>query len=443
MSEHPVPPLGPSDVGFDPDSLYSARLLNASTSHRAFVRWVLGLLAVGTVVLFLPWQQNVRGTGEVTALRPQDRPQKVPALIGGRIEAWNVAEGQYVTKGTRLVEISEVNDKFLDPALVERLSEQVAGKTASLSGKSAKVRALDSLIAALERNRLLSVEQAQNNVQLYAAAVVAAKTDSAVEQARFERRARLFADGLSTRTEFEANQLKVQQVNAKLVEARQEADNAQLEVRSVDADFGEKIAKARAERDATNSDIGEAQSEVAKLRSQHASMRIRNEMYHIDAPQDGYIVQALKAGVGETVKEGDALLTIAPARPDQAVAIYVKAMDVPLLKTGRKVRLLFDGWPALQFSGWPSVSVGTFGGVIKVIDAVEGTQGKFRVLVTPDPADQPWPAQLRMGSGVHGWAMLDTVPVWFEIWRQLNGFPPSIQAEDAAPGLYPPGATSQ
>ena len=166
---------------------------------------------------------------------------------------------------------------------------------------------------------------------------------------------------------------------------------------------------------------------------------IRNEMYHIDAPQDGYIVQALKTGVGETVKEGEALLTIAPARPEQAVVLYVKAMDVPLLKPGRKVRLLFDGWPALQFSGWPSVSVGTFGGVIKVIDAVEGGQGKFRVLVIPDSTEQPWPAQVRMGSGVHGWAMLDTVPVWFEIWRQLNGFPPSIRAEDAPAGLYPPG----
>ena len=230
-----------------------------------------------------------------------------------------------------------------------------------------------------------------------------------MEQARFERRARLFADGLSTRTEFEANQLKVQQANAKLVEARQKLDNARLEVRSVEAEYGEKIAKARSDRDATRSEIGEAQSEVAKLRSQHASMQIRNEMYHIDAPQDGYIVQALKTGVGETVKEGEALLTIAPARPEQAVVLYVKAMDVPLLKPGRKVRLLFDGWPALQFSGWPSVSVGTFGGVIKVIDAVEGGQGKFRVLVIPDSTEQPWPAQVqdgirgaRMGHAGHG-----------------------------------------
>jgi multidrug resistance efflux pump len=250
--------------------------------------------------------------------------------------------------------------------------------------------------------------------------------DSQVEAARFERRERLFKDGLSTRTEFEANQLRFQQAVAKLVERRQKYENARLEVGSVGAEYGEKIAKARSDRDATRAEIGESQAEVAKLRNEYTSMQIRNRMYRIDAPQDGYVVKALKEGVGETIKEGDPLVTVVPARPQQAVELFVKAMDVPLLRRGRKVRLIFDGWPALQFSGWPSVSVGTFGGVISVIDAVDSKAGKFRVLVTPDPDDDPWPEQLRMGSGVHGWALLDTVPVWFEIWRQLNGFPPTV-----------------
>ena len=35
----------------------------------------------------------------------------------------------------------------------------------------------------------------------------------------------------------------------------------------------------------------------------------------------------------------------------------------------RRVRLEFDGFPAVQVAGWPSVAVGTFGGEITVIDA--------------------------------------------------------------------------
>jgi multidrug resistance efflux pump len=419
-------PLTRDDIGFDPDTLYSARLLRTSTSHRTFFRWMAGLLLLALAAMFLPWQQNVRGDGSLTALRPQDRPQTVPALIAGRIEQWFVREGQYVAKGTPLVQISEVSEKYLDPNLVGRIGEQVDGKQAALAGKVAKVRSLDSLLGALERSRDLGLEQARNKVRLYEAALQAAVVDSQVEAARFERRERLFKDGLSTRTEFEANQLRFQQALAKLVEKRQEYENARLEVGSVGAEYGEKIAKARSDRDATRAEIGESQAEVAKLRNEYASMQIRNGMYRIDAPQDGYVVKALKEGVGETIKQGDPLVTVVPARPELAVELFVKAMDVPLLRRGRKVRMIFDGWPALQFSGWPSVSVGTFGGVISVIDAVDSKAGKFRVLVTPDPDDDPWPGQLRMGSGVHGWAMLDTVPVWFEMWRQLNGFPPTV-----------------
>ncbi|MFL5507404.1 MAG: HlyD family secretion protein [Gemmatimonadales bacterium] len=436
-------PITRDDIGFDPDTLYSAKLLRTPTSHRTFFKWVAGLLLLILAAMFLPWQQNVRGDGTLTALRPQDRPQTVPALIAGRIEQWYVQEGQYVAKGTPLVQISEVKEKYLDPNLVGRLGEQVDGKQASLAGKVAKVRSFDSLLAALERAQAFGLEKAQNKVRLYEAALQSAVVDSQVEAARFARRERLFKDGLSTRTEFEANQLRFQQAVAKLVEKRQEYENARLEVSSVGAEYGEKIAKARADRDATRAEIGESQAEVAKLRNEYTSMQIRNGMYRIDAPQDGYVVKALKEGVGETIKEGDPLVTVVPARPQQAVELFVKAMDVPLLTRGRKVRLIFDGWPALQFSGWPSVSVGTFGGVVSVIDAVDSKAGKFRVLVTPDPEDEPWPQQLRMGSGVHGWALLDTVPVWFEIWRQLNGFPPTVDPTADTPAVAGGGEPSQ
>ena len=158
-------------------------------------------------------------------------------------------------------------------------------------------------------------------------------------------------------------------------------------------------------------------------------MQIRNEQYQVIAPQDGYVVRALQAGLGETIKEGEAVVTIMPSESDIAVEMYVRAMDVPLLSQGREVRIEFDGWPALQFSGWPSASVGTFGGRVQVIDYVNSKGGEFRILVTPDEKDEPWPKQLRQGSGIKGWVMLDDVPVWYELWRQLNGFPPSLYEE--------------
>jgi multidrug resistance efflux pump len=429
---------------FDYEATYSARLLHSNASTKTFLRWLYGILAVVVLAMFLPWQQFVSGKGKVTAIRPQDRPQTVPAAIAGRIEQWFVAEGQYVSKGTPLVQISEVKEKFLDPRLVERLGEQVEGKRKAVDAKRRTVVALDAQIEQLERALQFALEQGRTKIAEYEAAVDAALQDSIIAADRLARRRQLFAEGLASRVDLETFIAAAQKATASLVEKRQGLVNAQLELDAKRAEYGEKIAKARADREKTRAEVGEGDAEVAKLRNEYASMQIRQGFYRILAPQDGYVVRAQQAGLGELVKEGDPIVTVQPANPQLAVELFVKPMDVPLLKRGRKVRLQFDGWPALQFIGWPSVAVGTFGGVITVIDYNASPNGLFRVLVTPDPSDEPWPEQLRIGGGANGWAMLDTVRVWFEIWRQLNGFPPSVQPGDAeAPGTYTSGDASK
>jgi len=430
-SHDPVPGPGTSGMDLEGLPLYSATLLLAPKSTRVVTRWLGGLALVGFLALFLPWQQNVQGDGSVTARDPQDRPQVVPTVIAGRLERWFVQEGEVVKKGQPLLQISEVKEKYLDPDIVARLGEQVQGKRAAVTQKTAKVSSMGELIAALEQNRDFSLSKAENKVRLYAAALQAAVADSQVAGDQMMRMERLATDGLLSINSVQGFRLKAQQATAKLVEKRQELANAELEIQSVGAEYGEKIAKARADRDATRAEIGESEAEVAKLRNEYASADIRNGLYRIVAPQDGRVARASLAGVGDVLKEGESVVTLVPAALSPAVELYIKPMDVPLLRAGRKVRLQFEGWPALQFSGWPNTMVGTFGGEVALIDPVGGKGGMFRILVTPDPGDKPWPEQVRMGSPVYGWALLDTVPLWFEVWRRLNGFPPAIDEADA------------
>ncbi|HCW08267.1 MAG TPA: biotin attachment protein, partial [Cytophagales bacterium] len=204
---------------------------------------------------------------------------------------------------------------------------------------------------------------------------------------------------------------------------------AEIEIDRVQAEALDKINKAESDLNATLSDQFDTQAEVTKLRNELTNMEIRSQQYFILAPQNGYVVKASQAGIGETIKEGDPVCTIFPQSSDVAVEMYVKAMDVPLISKGRNGRIEFDGFPALQFSGWPSISVGSFGGKVEVIDYVNTRAGEFRILVVPDAKDTPWPKQLRVGSGIKGWVMLDNVPVWYELWRQLNGFPASLYKE--------------
>jgi hypothetical protein len=144
------------------------------------------------------------------------------------------------------------------------------------------------------------------------------------------------------------------------------------------------------------------------------------------------------------VKPGDSLAVLVPDRAERAVEIWIKGNDVPLVSPGRAVRLQFEGWPALQFSGWPSVAVGTFGGRVALVDATDDGKGYFRVVVLPDGV-QPWPGEryLRQGVRANAWIILNQVPLAYELWRQFNGFPPSVPLDEAPDETAKPQAPSE
>jgi multidrug resistance efflux pump len=373
------------------------------------------IFALFFIILFLPWQQNIRGSGKVTALSPSNRPQTVETVIAGRIQIWKIKEGQFVNKGDTIALISEVKEKYFDPQFLQRLQQVITAKEQSLKSKDLKAKALQRQISALEDGMRTKI--AQSKAKLEAEEV---KFNNLKNQ--YDRNKKLFEAGNIPLTKYQDIEYKYQGSQADFT-------NAKIEIERVQAEYLDKINKAESDWNNTLADIADTQADLFKLRNELSNMEIRSQQYHILAPQAGFVVKATQAGIGETIKEGDPVCTIMPQSTDIAVEMHVKAMDVPLISKGRRVRIEFDGFPALQFSGWPSISVGTFGGTVEVIDYVNTKPGEFRILVVPDKTDTPWPKQLRMGSGIKGWVMLDDVRVWFELWRQLNGFPPSLYQE--------------
>ena len=358
-------------------------------------------------------------------------------------------EGQLVQKGDTLAEIVEIKDKYFDPELLARTSEQLEAKISGLRENTAKTRALGSQQNALRLGLGASLAKARNKVRQVdlkvrsdRAELVAAQADYAIAERQLERQEYLYKQGLKSLTELEQRRLKRQESTAKLQAAtnklaasRQDSLSARIELQSLDADYADKLAKSESDRRSATGYQFDTEGQIAKMRNELANLRIRSGFYFITAPQTGYVVRALKEGEGEIVKEGEDLLTLMPANPHLAAELYVRPMDIPLLRVGRRVRLQFDGWPALVFTGWPGSSFGTFGGVVQVIDNID-TQGQYRILVTQQPGTEAWPAPLRIGSGVYGWALLDDVPVWYELWRQINGFPPNYVGDATA---YPAG----
>jgi pyruvate/2-oxoglutarate dehydrogenase complex dihydrolipoamide acyltransferase (E2) component len=157
----------------------------------------------------------------------------------------------------------------------------------------------------------------------------------------------------------------------------------------------------------------------------------------VPAPADGTVFRLLVQPGSAVLKAGDEIATFVPNTASPIVELLVNGNDMPLIRKGRPVRLQFEGWPAVQFVGWPSVAIGTFGGRVLLVDPTDNGEGKFRVMIEPDPDDKPWPSltYLRQGVRVRGWVLLDTVPLGFEVWRQFNGFPPTVaQGSDAPAG---------
>ncbi len=423
----------------DVSKLESAKKIFHDRHHKHLNRFLIVFTVVLVIILFLPWTQNISGDGYVTTLTPDQRPQTIQSPIPGRIEKWYVREGEFVRKGDTILHISEVKNEYFDPQLVERTGQQIKAKEMSVTSYEEKVKALNTQIGALANERSLKLQQARNKllqsklkVQSDSIDLEAAKTNLTIAQRQFDRTSQLEQEGLKSLTDVEGKRLKLQETQAKrvsqenkLLASKNEVINAQVEITRTQAEYTDKISKAQSDKFTAQSNQFDAEAQVTKLENQFTNYSIRNDLYYIRAPQNGFINKAILGGVGETFKEGQALVGIMPANVQMAVETFVRPIDLPLIHTGEEVRIQFDGWPAIVFSGWPNVSYGTYGGVVVAVETFISDNGKYRILIAPDPNDHPWPDDVRAGSGAYTLALLEDVPIWFELWRQLNGFPPN------------------
>jgi len=404
-----------------------------------FSYWLKGFLLAAFLFLFLPWTQNIQSNGLVTTRLQEYRPQDIQTQIAGRIVKWKVKEGDMVKKGDTILILTEVKDNYLDPKLVERTIEQASAKRASVEYYKGKANATQSQIEAIERGRTLKLQQLKNYlVQLQSklkaeqAELVAATNDYNLALDQRDRQRKMFQEGLVSQTQLQQREVAFQNalakktiVENKIIQTQQAITNNQVEQSSAIQEYLEKRQKAEGERLSSMSDANASIAEASKLENQAANYTLRSEMYIIKAPQDGQIVQVKKSGIGEILKEGESIGTVVPERNDAfAVEVFVRPVDLPLIDKGQKVRLIFDGFPTIVFTGWPKGSYGTFGGEIIAFENTISDNGMFRVLVVEDKKDDPWPKQIKVGSGAKSIVLLKNVPIWYEIWRNINGFPP-------------------
>ncbi|MFM8341463.1 MAG: HlyD family secretion protein [Methylomonas sp.] len=424
----------------DLSSLSWLQDLTAAQTSPIAVRVARSLLSLFLALLvFLamtPWQQNVQGHGRVVAYTPADRQQTIGAPVEGRISRWFVKEGSRVKQGEVIAELQDN-----DPLLLQRLNNEYQVLLDRQSAVENRVETFRQQLrmAELSRPQALTASEARLEMgkQRQKAAVQTLDAARAARQTaalNLTRQQQLQQKGLASRRTLELAELEMNQRDAESERAQASLNAAKSEVDALNADWlrlsadtSASVEKTRAELNKAIEDQNYVRADLLKLETRLA----RQQTQAIKAPRDGTLLRLLANPNAEQLKAGQALAILVPDTEQRAVELWVDGNDLPLIVTGSHVRLQFEGYPSVQFGGWPEFSVGSFGGQVSLIDATDDGKGHFRILVSPDPNDIPWPDVrfLRQGVRVNGWILLGRVTLGYEMWRIFNGFPALVLPE--------------
>ncbi len=408
---------------------------------RALSRAILVVFAVFIVGAFVtPWTQTAPGQGRVVAYSPGDRETPMRAPLSGRVVRWLVNEGDSVVAGQALAELADN-----DPNILKRLGSARDATLSQSSEIESAMRVAEQQVQALIDARTAGLDYANAKVKIardkrdeQEQKVIAAQAKSETATINLNRQRGLNEKGLTSDRELELAELGAATAKSEALQTTAALRAAQRRVEAAESSLIEtqlknraSIEKARGELEKLRAESGKAIAKTAEAETKLA----RQEQMTIVAPRAGRIRSILAREGSDFVKTGDLLAILVPDTQNRSVEFWVDGNDAPLITKGRNVRLQFEGWPAVQFVGWPSMAVGTFAGTVSFVDPASREDGKVRIMVVPADNSKPWPEAkyLRQGVRARGWILLNRVTVAYELWRQFNGFPPSMETQKSAP----------
>ncbi|MCP5557254.1 MAG: biotin/lipoyl-binding protein [Verrucomicrobiaceae bacterium] len=386
---------------------------------------VMGFVVFVVGILWLPWRQFVAGAGRVIAFNPLDRRINIEAQVSGRVKHLHVVEGQRVKQGDLIAEIQDNDPNLLNNLKAQR--EAIESRRDFAQGR------VESLTAQITQQELAKNQAIDGAEQRVAAAKIAAETSLL----NYNRTKELFEKQLESQRSMELATLSRDSTAAEL-------KSAIAALKRTSNDFDASIASTHASKGSALSDVAGAERDLSVI-----DVQINQNLRQIvEAPRDGIILQVAVTD-GTYLRPGSLICVVIPETESRFVEVWIDGNDMPLIHSrsedqpGSPVRIAFEGWPALQAVGWPNLAIGTFGGEVVFVDATDDGKGRFRVVVAPldDTVNRGdgkgavsvgWPDKerwLRQGVRANAWIMLNEVPLWYEVWRQINGFPPDVSGD--------------
>ncbi len=395
---------------------------------------VIVVLLIG--ILFLPWQQTVKGTGQVIAYNPTEREYFIQAPISGFIKQFYVSEDQFVKKGQKLFSMTDLDKKYLEnlKQIKENIQKQKETTKEEINVLKEK---LENLYKSKEAGLNIyqrKINQTKDKIQSLNLKIVSLTKNYQITKSNYQRIKQLYESGLSSKRDLELAENKYTKAKVDLEKAKLdlkiEKENLhiiQKEQEKFLNDINNKINTVQKQILTAENKISSYNKELQKINIQLGRYKTSTVL----AEKDGYVVRILKNDKNQYIKQGEKIILFAPKTQKRAILLKVSAFDMPLIKKGLPARIQFYGWPTLHISGWPIIRYGTFGGIIDKVDPIAYEKGFYYAYIVEDP-QEPWPSPevLKSGTQATVWIRLSTVPIWYEIWRKINAFPPKMVNPD-------------
>ena len=227
--------------------------------------------------------------------------------VSGKITSFPVQLGQEVKKGDTIAIIDDSNEKYL----LEQLQAGLAKKQAALADLETSVDALD-------------LKQGQNNLKLAEQAYESARLNLEQAQQNFDNIQALFEAGAISQSSRDDARYKLEQARIALLSAGLQVDNARQKLAMLEkGPDQEKIAAARADIEQTQSQIRQAEANLAK--------------YKITAISDGIVVSK-NFLEGDMVSTGSNLADIA-SQQDKYLVAYVPEDSINRISYGQELTI--------------------------------------------------------------------------------------------------------
>jgi len=410
-------------------SLQKVELAPFVKKAKTFTSFILLVIAI---ILFLPWEQTSKGEGKLIAYDPSERHYTIHAPISGFIKDYNIQEDKIVKEGDLLFEMVDLDHEYL-PRLKDigndiTIQRENTQNTLTLLNEQ-KNNLMQNLRTGLDIYDG-KIAQTKDSLNTLKNTKLEVQNSYNIALSNYERIKLLFEEGIESKRSYEVAHNEYIKLSTMLENATL---SIQREEKALQIQISEKETFLKSQENAIKSmqnQIIASQNRLKTLDREltNATINIsRNANARVYATKDGYPMRVLINDKDRYVKAGEPLIQFSPLITKRALLVKIRALDMPLIKEGLKVRVQFYGWPALQVSGWPKITFGTFGGVIDKLDPISHENGFYYAYIVQTP-EEPWPEDdvLRVGTNASAWIRLSTVPIWYELWRLHNAAPANM-----------------